>query len=508
MKLSKTALAPFLLAFVMAAHAQDASVPTDSMLIDIVTTAMQQSTGQIITMATKWLSLFMMAQYAITNYKLLFAGAEIDAVLAKSCGSVLWFCFCWYAMNEGPAFINAVGNQFFSDFAPNLPSPSSIILTIIGTVTALSVLAGAVGVVSNVFGQEILVLALLVFGIGMFLAIKLFLLQLELGIVVMMAPFNFSFLGLNALKENGIAPLKSLMTLMFRIVLYGIIFAAFSHVANATAIVGQKYAGGDLNSIQSLITSGATFIKLLISCLVAYVVLFGLLFKSDSIASGLASGSTNLGTADVAQAAAAGAALGAVAASGGAALGMGKVPQLMSDFMNKAFGGGDGVGVSNATPDLGMGGVGTPPSRTSDAPGMSRTASSDAGGTASSGMGGGDAEGGQTASGATSANDSTATGSSASSTPGGNTTSAAFEGVPNRLPEDVAAESRKAERDAAREQRRQARAGGSAENAAIGGTGTAPIASGKKFGDHLSNLGHHVSQERATVSASINLHHD
>ncbi len=253
--------------------------------------------------------------------------------------------------------------------------------------------------------------------------------------------------------------------------------------------------------------------SVLFAAVIGYLLLAFLAYKSDSIAASLASGSTNLGTSDAATAAAIGAAVGGAIGSAGATLGMGKTPQLMGDFMKQAFGGG-GVGMSNATPDTGTGGVGTPPSKTPDAASMSRTASGAAGDTASAGMGGGGSVEGEPSSGETSADDATATSGNEPGADGANTGATGFEGVPNRLPEDVAAESRRAERNAAREERRQARTGGSGSHAAIEeSAGAAPTkdASARQqrgFRDRLSELNDHVANEKASVHVSINTHHE
>jgi len=65
-----------------------------------------------------------------------------------------------------------------------------------------------------------------------------------------------------------------------------------------------------------------------------------LTFKSDSIAASLASGTTSMGTADVASAAAAGAAMGAAVVSGGSAAAgaASSAPQPMSNFLSKMAG--------------------------------------------------------------------------------------------------------------------------------------------------------------------------
>ncbi len=110
--------------------------------------------------------------------------------------------------------------------------------------------------------------------------------------------------------------------------------------------------------------------KTMLAALGSYLLLAYLTFKSDAIAATLASGSTSMGTGDVAQAAAAGAALGAAVATGGAAAATtaGKVPQSMGAFMDKLLARGS---ISNASP-MGGGGdapVFTPP--TGSAPSLS-----------------------------------------------------------------------------------------------------------------------------------------
>ena len=340
--------------FGSSAHAEDA-MPSDSMIVDIIMVAMQAASVKIVAQAIQWMSLFMLLQMLITNLGVLKAGGELDSLFAKFLGSVMWFGFCWYVLSEGPDFISRVGTQFINEFAPNLPSATSILLTAVGTATGLFVVAAAVGVASSITGQMLLYVILGILLIGLFFAGKLILLQLELGITVMLAPFNFAFLALNALKDQGIAPFKSLLSLMYRIVLYGILFGAYSHVGNAMGTLAAKYSGGDPIA---MIASGWQLVKLLFAGLAALAVLAFLLYKSDSIAASLASGSTNLGTGDVAGAAMAGAAAGALMGSGAAAVTSSRPVQGMSDWLKQDATGAGGASISNAAME-GAGGLGT-----------------------------------------------------------------------------------------------------------------------------------------------------
>lgn len=492
MKYPKVAIAFALLTTAAIALAQEpGTVPTDSKIVEVVTTAMALASQGIIPLATRWLGLFMLLQFIVNNVNLLGRGAEIDVVGAKFLGSLLWFSFCWFVLAEGPGFISRTGTQFFSQFAPNLPSPTSILVSLAATATALLVLAAAVGVASNIIAQFIMYLMFAVVGIGLFFAIKLILLQLELGITVMMAPFNFAFLGLNATKDQGVAPFKSLMSFMFRVVVYGVLFSAYGEVHNAFVAVTQKYSS--MADPWTAISNGWAMFETMLAALVSYLVLTGLLFKSDSIAASLSSGTTNLGTADVAGAAAAGAAAGAAIASGGAALAGTKPVQAMADWSKQAFAG-NHAGIKNAG-DSGIGGL-NPSALKPDSPSMSMGGS----GGSSGGVGDPvDLKGGSGAGPDAGGSNTPAAGGQVDGGPGGVIT-------PNSLPDQNA---RNPARDAAREARREAaKAGkataGAANTASIGGT--AP--GGKTFAQSVGDFHHHVAQEKATTQVSINTNHE
>ncbi len=464
--------------------------------------------GKLQSVAILWLSSFIMLQFVITNYGLLKSGADIEAVFAKFVGSFLWFAVCWYLVLNGSEFVDKVGKSFFST-ASGLGisySPGDLLDKGVSVganmITAVQKAAGITDfgsvIITGICGVFILLVMALI-------ALKVFLMKTELALVVMISPISFAFLGLDALKDQGIAPFKSLISLLYRILILGVLIECADYVTSDAAA-----------SITSIYDNAAWYTKItgigngiwpaLFNVTMSYLIIGFLAFKSDSIAASLASGSTNLGTSDLATAAAMGAAVGGAIGSAGATLGMGKGPQLMSDFMKQAFGGGS-VGMSNATSDTGTGGVGTPPSKTSDAANMSKTASGEAGGLASTGNG--ESDDGQPASRGTGTDDTTPTSGGTPSTDGANAGATGFGGVPNRLPEDIAAESRKAERDAAREQRRQAKQGSAAATAGIeGASGAAPAKQTKSLIDRVNDVNEHFAREKASVHVSVNPHHN
>ena len=358
-------------------------------------------------------------------------------------------------------------------FAPNVPGPGTIITATLGLCTTLLIAIAAVGTSVVGVGNSSLAMVLvyvliLVFSIGMYMAIKVFMLTLELGLVVMLSPLSFSFLGLNALKDQGIAPLKSLISLVYRIILLGIIYAAFGEVISV--------AGKQLNDISWFNPlQYATGINIIFSMICAFPMLAYLVYKSDSIAASLAGGSSSMGPGDVASAAAMGAAAGAAAASGGvSAMGAATKPvQSMANFMQGLRGGGS---VSNAS-SQGMGGS------TSSLPlSPPPVASLGSGSSASGGPAGPAAEA------AAPAFETNKAGAPMNPDPNAQVASPAEASGGSKAPSP----------------------GSSGSSAALIGAADSPqqgTGYKKTLGDNLSNLGHHMSQEKAATHVSINTHH-
>lgn len=339
-----------LLALAPLAIAQAQTLGPDTVL-GIVKQAMAPAINKLTSQAISWLGVFAALQFFITNYNLLKTDGDIQSVVAKLTGAIAWVGICIYIINNGPQFISAVGDQMFSLVGLEMPSPGSIVGHTIGVVSAMAALAIAVGgipLVGNTAGILLVYILLFILAVGMFFAFKIFMLQLELGLIAMLSPLSFSFLGLNTLKDQGIAPFKALLSLGYRIILLTVILSAFGGVSD---IVKNTLSSLELATI---VQSIGEAVNVILAALAAYFLLAYLTFKSDSIAATLASGSTSMGTADVAQAAAAGAAVGAAVATGGASAAgaAGKVPQAMSAFMEKMTSGGS---VSNASP-MGSGG--------------------------------------------------------------------------------------------------------------------------------------------------------
>lgn len=329
----------FLFLFLILLSALAQAVTADISIVNSVTTAMlAASNASIMPQALIWLGSFMSVQFVITNLGLLKSGADIEAVVGKLIGSLLWFGFCIYIMNNAPNWIDDVGTGALVKFAPNLPTVGSIITSTLALCSAILAAIAVVGTSvagfsNSTLGSLLLDILILVFSVGMYMAIKIFMLTLELGLIIMLSPLSFSFLGLNALKDQGIAPFKSLISLVYRIVLIGIICSSFGTVVDGimTALKAVSWKNP---------TTWSDGVQALFSGICAFPILGYLLYKSDAIASSLASGTTNMGPADIGSAVAAGVAAGGAMNAASQAAGAGITS--MSDVIKNMMGGNGG----------------------------------------------------------------------------------------------------------------------------------------------------------------------
>lgn len=326
-----------------------------------------------------WLSSFIMIQFLLTNMSFIKNSDDIGVVIGKLTMSIGWFGVCFYIIQNGPTFINKVGDGFFST-AAGLVGASTFdagnlidvgVSTGANVITTVQHVAGLTDVGSVILAGVCAFFVLLVVSL---IAFKVFMLKIELALVVMISPLSFAFLGLNSLKDQGLAPFKSLISLMYRTMLIGVVISAMDEITkNVTASLTSIYSSAGFFAKITGIGNGVW--PALLGLTISYLIIGYLAFKSDSIASSLASGSTNLGTSDVATAAAMGAAAGAAVVTGGASAA--SIPQAMGNFM-KGLPGGGGGSISDASSK----GAGSTPTGAST---MARSLSKSSGGSQTGG---------------------------------------------------------------------------------------------------------------------------
>lgn len=330
--------------------------------------AVKDTTKKLQDIAVKWLSAFILLQFFITNFSALKSGGEIDSVVFKFIGSIAWFSICFMIMDKGAQFLSDVSGGFFitaSEIAGGGGKFDTADILDKGCASAADLIQKVTSAASYVSLIPAAILAgllgLIIMGVSALIAFKLFIIKIEVMLLIMMAPLSFAFLGLNTMKDQGIAPFKSLISLMYRIILLAVIMSAMGSVGKN---LDQVIASVDKESFISGMWQS------LFGAVVAFAILGYLAYKSDAMAANLSSGSTSLGSSDAAGSAAMGAAMGAAIATGGvAAIAAGaKGGQSMGDFM-KSMTGGTG-GASDASSGRGAGG-GALTAALSPAPNMS-----------------------------------------------------------------------------------------------------------------------------------------
>jgi len=329
----------FLFILLAAASLAQAQTQADdaASLLETLKTSLAPAISKVTSHAIGWLGVFASLQFCITNYNLFKSDADIQAHVAKLVGAVAWVGFCLYLIDNGPNFLRGVGDEWMGLVGVDMPSPGSIMARTFGLAGTLAAVAVGVGIASNTAGTLLIYVVLFILFVGIFM------LQLEVALIAMLSPLSFAFLGLNPLRDQGIAPFKALVSLGYRIILLTVLLSGYVQL-NTTLSDAIKAL-----SIENIASLGVgDTLNTIMMAIGGYILLGYLVFKSDSIASTLASGATSMGTGDVAQAAAAGAAVGAAIASGGAAAGAGagRAPQAMSDFLSRLTGGGS---ISNAS---------------------------------------------------------------------------------------------------------------------------------------------------------------
>ena len=336
-----------------------AAVDPTGQTYDWIKVATEGVTGRLQTIGIRLFYTLTVLQLIITMYGQMATG-DVETAIAKLAKAVLWTLFCLWLMLNNTAY-NFIANtiQYFlnhaiswttstqSDFSVNgiivggmdalnntirAIAKSAIPTSTIGWLSALATGGGA-SLVTIIFGAIMIgIIVIIVIVTCAYIALKVFMVKIESALILAVLPLSLAFLGLSALREQGFAPFKSMLALIYRIVILGMVVGGMVNIGNALA----NYANSDADP---------NIVQVVLVAVFGYVLLAFLAYKSDQIASSLASGSANLGSGDAAGAAMAGAAAGAaVAAASGVAAGAGKSGiKSMAEMMSNLSGGGGSI---------------------------------------------------------------------------------------------------------------------------------------------------------------------
>jgi type IV secretion system protein TrbL len=306
-------------------HSMDTSLST-------VSTTLQS-------IALKWLGAFMLLQFVWTNITHLVSGAELEKVFAKLTGGLLWGGVCIYLFENGAPFITKVAGQFLqigSGIGSVAFDPTSPLDKGIGVASSLlEQLDKTQGIFQslNPFPSIMMgLVSVVILGTSALVAFKILMVFIETKIVIALSPISFALLGLDAFREQGFAPLKYLISLAYRVMIYAAILITITAFSSEIIKEFATLPAMSDPSVWPPIWAAA----------LGYALLFGVAWKADSIATMLASGSSQMSTGDAA-------AVGAVAGAAAAA--------AVSAGTSTVSSGAKGANpISNALKSMGVGG--------------------------------------------------------------------------------------------------------------------------------------------------------
>lgn len=341
-------------------------------------------------------------QFVITMYgELMKPGGDVEVIVPKLAKSVLWMGFCFwllsdshasnfirnsiqYFLNHAIGFATGTGDQPFNATEIVKIGMDSIfnILETYKTI-AFNGKWGGLDALINQIGSFMIYVFLMgaVYAIIMlvvlYMSIKVFMVKIEALLVAMLLPLNVAFMGLNALRDQGFAPFKHMLALVYRILILGVIVGGMSRISSTILSYTQKVVS-DPNS-------NPHYSYIMFGIVSGFVILAYLAFKSDSLASSLASGNSGMGSNSDAGAALGGAvtaaAMPAAAAAGAAGALGGKLADLMkSGAISNASSVGTGKSPDAAPPkpaggNASVGGGGMPPKPPGAPEGSSKSSS-------------------------------------------------------------------------------------------------------------------------------------
>ena len=279
------------------------------LLMHSMDTSLSSVSTTLQSIALGWLGVFMLLQLVWTNIGHVASGADLEKVFAKLLGGLLWGGVCYYLFENGAPFISKVSGEFLQigsgvgsvTFDPTAPLDKGI-----GVASALlEQLDKTQGIFQslNPFPSIMMgLVSVVILGTSALVAFKILMVFIETKIVIAMSPISFALLGLDAFKEQGFAPLKYLISLAYRVMIYAAILITIS--AFSAEIIKE------FSTLPAM--SDPTVWPPIWAAALGYALLFGVAWKADSIAAMLASGSSQMSTGD---AAAVGAVAGAAAAA-------------------------------------------------------------------------------------------------------------------------------------------------------------------------------------------------
>lgn len=341
---------------------------------NILTASLTTISNQLQTVAIRLLFAFLVLQWVIDGYAMLGTDTDVSALVAKTAKAVLWAMFClWLLADAGTGdklsnlgyfmsssvgyFLKKAGewagiNGGSFDSADileiGLAAYGKITWAVVkSTATNAVNLAAAVAVPGLTFMTALMVFAtsMIILACCAYIALKVFLVKVQIAIFICVSPLAVAMLGLKGLREQGFAPFKAVLGLIYRIVVLAALVSTLKDVADNFASIIDTQGVGIAKDIWTPILGG----------MFGFLLLAYLVHKADELASSLASGSITMGTGDLASSVATGVAAGMAGGAAMAAMQAATGGKSMVDTV-KALAMPE-MGMSNASAGAGRGGL-------------------------------------------------------------------------------------------------------------------------------------------------------
>jgi len=249
--------------------------------------------NKLVPYAVRLVGVLFIIQFAIRNHKAAFTIDDPKQLLAKLVFPIIWLGFLFYLINNSYPVLNAIFSSFLQlgkiaaggvDLQPGNIMWNGIALQN-NMVKAYNDATGASDGLMNAFKyffpSMMLSVACLLILLSFFLiALATAIATLEFYLILAAAPIAFAMGGLDALKQSSIAPLQTMLSIGYRLIILGVIVG----VMNGQLMTWHT-------SFKAVTASNMTPI---------WVVVFGCMlgavaaFSAGKIAGALASGQSNI----------------------------------------------------------------------------------------------------------------------------------------------------------------------------------------------------------------------
>lgn len=279
-----------------------ADAPSIDTVMHNFDTAANSVSQKLVTTAKRTALAALLLQWLLSYWKDMFSGAEIPSIIGKMVGMMMW-CGASIWMIDNIDLMNVLYKQYLA-LAGEISglqsgfSPLSIIRKGQDVVSAThDALAKKAGASWYAFGENVLaagsliVTDVVILGAFFVLALSLFMVSVEFSMILAVTPLSLALIPLSALRDQGIAPLKGLLSVGLRVLILGVVMAVAQSLSD-TVIASMQAKGIDGAQGSSILSRMFEYLAGILGCAVMSI-------YSGKIAAAIASGSASFSGADL-----------------------------------------------------------------------------------------------------------------------------------------------------------------------------------------------------------------